>query len=95
MIADPEPREASAVDILVRNLEKETVDELKRLAREHGRSLQAEVKEILERQVQRRMTMAEFRDYVRSLGPGLGRPDQEDSVDIIRRMREERSERWK
>lgn len=88
MIADPEPREASAMDILVRNLEKETVDRLKARAKRHGRSLQAEVKTILEGEAEDRMSMAEFREYVRSLGEGLGRPGQSDSVDLIREDRE-------
>ena len=38
--------------ILVRNLDEEIVEGLKRRAQSHGRSLQAEVREILEREAQ-------------------------------------------
>jgi plasmid stability protein len=40
---------ASMASLLIRNLTDTTVDRLKRQAKLHGRSLQAEVKEILER----------------------------------------------
>jgi antitoxin FitA len=59
--------------VLVRNLDERVVDQLKARAKENGRSLQAELKRILEDAAQaptRRMTMAESRalaDRIRAM----------------------------
>ena len=75
-------------DILVRNLDPEVVEELKLRAKRHRRSLQAEVREIIEREVKpSRLSREEFLaiiDRIRSNAP----PQTTDSVDLIREDRD-------
>jgi plasmid stability protein len=47
-------------DILIRNVDKEIADALKRRAKEHGRSLQAELKLLLAESVDREERMERF-----------------------------------
>jgi plasmid stability protein len=73
--------------ILVRNIDEEVVERLKRRARENGRSLQTEVKTVLE-QSAKAMTMAEARkqmDRFRSQFKGRKFPD---SAKLIRKDRD-------
>ena len=87
VIASPEPREASAVDILVRNLEKETVDELKARAAAAGRSLQAEVKSVLEESAHYSAHKREWFERVDRLRESMDPSIQTDSVEMIREDR--------
>jgi antitoxin FitA len=73
--------------ILVRDLEGKTVDRLKKQAKEHGRSLQAEVRSILEG-VAGKMTMAEFRATADRLRKSLGGRRHTDSALLIREDRD-------
>jgi plasmid stability protein len=72
--------------LLVRNLDETVVSRLKDQARRHGRSLQAEVKGILER--------AARTDHERALKAAdlirrrINRRQRTDSVDLIREDRE-------
>ena len=71
--------------ILVRNMEEQTVKRLKARARKKGRSLQAEVKEILEQTAKMDMQMAHrLADAIRN---SLGRRF-DDSTKIIRKDRD-------
>jgi plasmid stability protein len=74
--------------ILVRDLTPEVVEQLKYRARVNGRSLQAEVKAILEREAgSPRLSREEFLtivDRIRKQAP----PQHSDSVDLIREDRE-------
>lgn len=73
--------------ILVRDLEVKTVERLKKHAREHGRSLQAEVRSILEG-VAGKMTVAEFRVTAARLRKSLGGRRHTDSALLIREDRD-------
>lgn len=72
--------------ILVRNLETETVDRLKARARGRGRSLQAEVKSILEQAA--KLDAAEARALARRIRRKFGRTGFDDSAELIREDRE-------
>jgi antitoxin FitA len=70
-------------DILVRNLSDEAVEELKMQAEENGRSLQGEVRVVLEDVAHLRTRMREFRRISEaSIGELAGRP-QSDSAELI------------
>lgn len=72
--------------LLVRKLDESVVARLKEQARRHGRSLQAEVKSILERASQNDLERArEVADRIRRR---IGRRQQTDSVDLIREDRD-------
>ncbi len=76
--------------ILVRDLEAETVELLKETARRNGRSLQAEVKQILEEaaaRATRRRGLAEFLRFADEMAEASG-PQSTDSVDMIREDRD-------
>jgi plasmid stability protein len=74
-------------DILVRDLDKHTIKRLKARAAENGRSLQTEVKDILERSA-RQMTNRElYKRAVRYSKRFEGR-HLTDSVDLVREDRE-------
>jgi plasmid stability protein len=68
-------------EILVRNLNPDIVDRLKARARQHGRSLQAEVQRILEEAAGRRMEDARaLADRIRASLVGL---PHSDSVELL------------
>lgn len=72
--------------LLVRDLEKSVVDRLKAQAERHGRSLQAEVKSILEQASQfDRERALRAADRIRRR---INNREQSDSVDLIREDRE-------
>lgn len=74
--------------ILVRNLDPETVERLKMRARANRRSLQAEVRDILEREaLRRRLSREEMLAIVDGIRERSG-PQTSDSVDLIREDRE-------
>jgi antitoxin FitA len=68
-------------ELLVRNLNPDIVDRLKARARQHGRSLQAEVQRILEEAAGRRMEDARaLADRIRASLAGL---PHSDSVELL------------
>lgn len=73
--------------MLVRDLDPETVERLKERARSNGRSLQKEVRAILERAA-RKYTMAEAREVSRSWHERLGGLEHADSAELIREDRD-------
>jgi len=74
-------------DLLVRGVPKDTVDALKKRAQEHGRSLQQEVKMILQAAGEPRLDYAE---RVKRMREKIARyaPHQTDSVLLVREDRE-------
>ena len=75
-------------DVLVRDVPKKTVEALKRRAKRRNRSLQQEVKTILERSAEgdlaeRLEPLRRLRDRIRER-----RPDQSDSALMIREERD-------
>lgn len=73
--------------ILVRNLEPEVVERLKKRAQGHGRSLQAEVAEILRRESQMQ-TMEEARAAAEEIQRMFAGRKFPDSAELIREDRE-------
>ena len=75
--------------ILVRDLDPLIVERLKQRARRHNRSLQAEVKTILEEAGRVDMeARKEFREWAKELRESLAGIPQTDSVELIREDRE-------
>jgi len=73
-------------EILVRDLDRKLVERLKERAEQNGRSLQAEVKTILERNVQT-PTVEEFRKLALKVQRKLARGRHSDSAALIREDR--------
>ena len=74
--------------ILVRNLDEETVERLKRRAREDGRSLQSEVKHILSQAAQEPIVdMETARALVENIRKKFKGRKFPDSVELIREDR--------
>lgn len=72
--------------ILVRNLDDDCVERLKKRATQNGRSLQAEAKLVLEQATRVDMTVArEMADRMRAK---LGKRSDVDSVEILRELRD-------
>ena len=71
--------------LLVRDLSKETIKQLKKRASANGRSLQAEAKEIIERNA-RQKTLEQLLHEADVLAKASG-PQKADSVDLIREDR--------
>lgn len=75
-------------NILVRNLEPETIERLKQRARRNRRSLQAEAKEILEdAATPAELTTDEFRRQAEAIRRTTAGRHQTDSVDLLREDR--------
>ena len=68
--------------VLVRNLKAVVVDRLKAHARDRGRSLQAELKSILEREAESSMTLAEFQAAAARLRRKLAGRKHTDSASL-------------
>ncbi len=78
--------------LTVRNIDDAVIDDLKTQARQHNRSLEAEVRDILRRhqELRRRPTVDELlalADKVTAMTPKV---PQTDSVELLRESREER-----
>jgi plasmid stability protein len=71
--------------ILIRDLDEQTIKQLKRRATANGRSLQAEAKEIIERSA-REKTFEQLRREAERLAKAV-RLQKTDSVDLIREDR--------
>jgi plasmid stability protein len=67
--------------LLVRNLEDAVVAELRRRAKAHGRSLEAEVRQILTSSA--RAERAVFRELAAAYRATTGGPDEPDSTALI------------
>lgn len=73
-------------DILLRNLPLESVERLKRDAQRHHRSLQAELRGIVEAELERR-SEDEFWHLAAELRASIG-PQRTDSTELIRADRD-------
>jgi plasmid stability protein len=73
-------------EILVRNLDRQLIERLKDRADQNGRSLQAEVKTILEQSVET-PSVEEFRKSALRLQRRLARRRHSDSASLIRQDR--------
>ncbi len=73
-------------EILVRNLDKKTVDRLKKRAKKKGRSLQTEVKQILEQAAS--IDMDSARKLTSKIRSGLKGNKFSDSTELIRKDRD-------
>jgi len=71
--------------LLIRNLEDETVELLKNQAKLHNRSLQGEVKQILEENV--KMSMKDARIKAKKIRASFGKKIFSDSAKLIREDR--------
>ena len=71
--------------LLVRNLDEETIRRLKALAKQHGRSLQGQVKVVLEEAAT--LPAGEVSTLVEEWQRRLGRKRLSDSAKIIRKDR--------
>ena len=74
--------------VLVRDLTVAAVDTLKSRAKRNHRSLQGEVKAILEDEAERTRAMEQFRKRTERLRASLGRRKFSDSSELIRRHRD-------
>jgi len=73
-------------DLLVRNVERTVIERLRRRARSHGRSLQRELKLILEEAAS--LTADEVRRVAEAWHRRFGDRNFRDSADLIREDRE-------
>ena len=76
-------------EILVRNLNPETVERLEVKARSHGRTLQAEAKAILEAEAAVPLSMNDARRIAQQWQKRLAGKVTGDSADLIREDREQ------
>lgn len=74
-------------DVLVRNLDEAVIDLLKQRASGHSRSLQAEMKEILERAA-RHVTLSEAKETADEIRRSFGDQKFTDSVELMVQDRE-------
>lgn len=73
--------------ILVRNLSPDTVERLKETAKRHKRSLEAEVRDILERAGRPKYSLDDFYRMTAEIRANSG-PQTSDSTDLIREDRD-------
>ena len=73
-------------DILIRNLDEDTIKQLKERAAENGRSLQAEAKDIIERST-RQKTFDQLRREAEEFSRRFAGRKMSDTVELIREDR--------
>lgn len=76
--------------VLVRNLDDEDLDSLRRLAQAHQRSLEGETRFILKDAARRARAMSGYRRRVEAIRAGFGRRTFSDSAKLIREDRDRR-----
>lgn len=74
--------------VLIRELNDSTVDQLKQLAKQHHRSLQGEVKAIIENACHHARDVARIRKNLEEFHASFGGKVFPSSVDLIREDRE-------
>ena len=74
--------------ITIRNLDDRVSDAWKARAKTNHRSLEAELRYVLTRTVDRRLDMAEFRERSAGIAGATAEVPQTDSADLIREARE-------
>lgn len=73
-------------NILIRDVSQKTVNRLKEKARQHNRSLQGEVKQIIEENV--KMSMKDALRHAREIRASFGKRTFSDSTELLREDRE-------
>lgn len=84
----PETPEVGMGDILLRGLEDDVVEDLRRLAAQHGRSLSSEIREILRRETT--MSVQEWLEGTQRFLDELGDVPQTPGWKLVRESRDER-----
>lgn len=74
--------------VLVRNIEDETLSALKQRAKTHHRSLESEIKDILGHAAEETRRVERFREEIRKLHARFGGKVFTSSADLIRQDRE-------
>ena len=74
-------------DILIRGVAEEAIEELRAGAKRSGRSLQSELKTILEAEAESRRKRRDFIEMAADLAERIG-PQRTDSTDLIREDRD-------
>lgn len=75
-------------DVLVRNLDPQTIARLKARADAHGRSLQAELARILEEAGREQERRANFRRWAEEFSRSLEGREHSDSAELLRQDRD-------
>ena len=75
-------------NLTIRNLDDRVIDALKAQAKSNQRSLEAEVRFLLTRRVERRVLMADFRERSAEISRMSAGTPQPDSVELLREDRE-------
>jgi plasmid stability protein len=88
LISLSETPEVGMGDILLRGLEDDVVADLRRLAEEHGRSLSAEIREILRRETA--MSKSEWLEGSQRFLDELAGTPQTSAAQVVRESRDER-----
>lgn len=73
--------------LLVRDIDLKTVERLKKRARDNGRSLQSEVRQILNQAANATLTMSEFRALADRIRKQLSNRKHRDSTLLVARDR--------
>ena len=74
--------------VTIRNLDDRVIDAWKAQAKANQRSLEAELRYMLTRTVNRRLRMAEFRERAARLAGATADTPQTDSAELIRQDRD-------
>ena len=74
--------------LTIRNLDDRVIDALKAQAKSNQRSLEAEVRFLLTRRVERRVRMADFRERSAEISRMSAGTPQTDSVELLREDRD-------
>lgn len=78
--------------LTIRNLDDDLIENLKKQAKRHGRSVEAEVRQILKQNVRPKLSPAEFEALAREISAMTPRDVQQpDSAELIREGRSDRT----
>jgi plasmid stability protein len=77
--------------LTIRSLEDDLLENLKKQAKRNGRSVEAEVRQILKQNVRPKLTPAEFQELARQIRAMSPRNDGPDAAELIREGRSERT----
>lgn len=78
--------------LTIRSLEDDLLENLKKQARRNGRSVEAEVRQILRQNVRPKLSPVEFQEVARRIRASIRREDREaDSAESIRQDRSYRT----
>ena len=75
-------------EVVIRNLDEQTIDALKAQAKANKRSLEAELHHVLIQKVNPRLNMAVFRERTARIANATTNKAQTDSVELLRQDRD-------